>query len=389
MPQSNHSNLQNSKTNPSSVSLVEIFLRARELERAGKDVIHFDAGEPDYGPPQEVVNATTEAIRKGKSRYTEPGGIGETKNAISAHVERQFRVQVPSERILVTAGGRLALYLAFASLHGKSKVGIISPDWPAYRQLARHFQYETRFFNGSLENGWTLDLDEIGSSDCSALVLNYPNNPTGKMLDRSTFEEIVQIATENNMTLISDEVYSNFTFNDQKRHNSVLETSDLRYIFVTSLSKDYSMTGYRAAYTISDDRTISIMSKLNGLIMTSAPEFVQYAIIAALSCNDYLLDKVQMIKRRRDIAVRALKKQLNAEVYSPDGSLYLFPRLSTKDRFDSEKFALDLLEKQFVSISPGTTFGDSYKQHFRMTLLQSEKRIGEGIERMGELINST
>ena len=381
--------MQNSKPGQSSVSLVEIFLKARELERAGKDLIHFDAGEPDYGPPQEVVDATTEAIRKGKSRYTESVGIGETRNAISAHVEKQFRVRVPSERILVTAGGRLALYLAFASLPPRSKVGIISPDWPAYRQLARHFQYETHFFNGSLDESWSLDLDEIRSSACGALVLNYPNNPTGKMLDRSTFEEIVKIAIENNMTLISDEVYSSFTFDDQKRHNSVLETTDLRYIFVTSLSKDYSMTGYRAAYTISDDKTISIMSKLNGLIMTSAPEFVQYAIIAALSCDDYVFDKVRMVKRRRDIAVNALKKQLDAEVYSPDGSLYLFPRLSTKDKFDSERFALNLLEKKFVSISPGTTFGDSYKQHFRMTLLQSEKRIAEGIERMGELIHST
>ena len=379
--------MQNPKSGLPSVSLVEIFLKARELEKAGKDVIHFDAGEPDYPPPREVVDATIDAIRKGRSRYTESGGIRETKNAISAHLERKFRVLVPSERILVTAGGRLALYLAFASLPEKTKVGIISPDWPAYRQLARHFLHEIQFIKGSLEKGWSLDLDELRSCGCSALVLNYPNNPTGKMLDRSTFEEIVQIADEKNITLISDEVYSSFTFDDQKRHNSVLETNGIRYIFVTSLSKDYSMTGYRAAYTISDEATISNMTKLNGLIMTSAPEFVQYAITAAMSCDDYVREKVQMIRRRRDVAVKALKKQLNAEVYSPDGSMYLFPRLSTKDKFDSERFALDLLEKKFVSISPGTTFGDSYKQHFRMTLLQDEKRIEEGIERMGKLMD--
>jgi aspartate aminotransferase len=380
--------LQNQKNPSPPVSLVEIFLKARELERNGKDVIHFDAGEPDYSPPQRVVDATIEALRLGKGRYTESGGLPEAKKSISLHLEKRLGVHVPLENILVTAGGRLALYLAFASLERKSKVGIISPDWPAYRDLARLLEYDVRFFRCRLDNDWDINLDDLQSCDCTTLVLNYPNNPTGKMLNCDTFDELVKIAADKKMTVISDEVYSSFIYGDPKRYKSVLETDNLRYIFVNSLSKDYAMTGFRAAYSVSDRETISQMSKVNGLIMTSAPEFVQYAIIAAMECDDYLAEKVALVGRRRDIAIKALREKLNAQVYVPDGSLYLFPRLGVKGQFDSEQFALRLLEEKFVSVSPGTTFGIDYKDHIRMTLLQDERRIEEGIQRMAELVQS-
>ncbi len=371
--------LQADATNRPSVSLVGIFLKARELERKGKDVIHFDAGEPDYSPPRSVVHATIKALVEGKGHYTESGGIPEVKRAIARHVEKKNHVSVSEDKILVTAGGRLALYYSFATLPKRSKIGIVSPDWPAYRELAQLFDHGIEFFRTDLDNNWNLDLDQLRASDCNALILNYPNNPTGKVLDLSAFEELVRIASQRKMTIISDEVYSSFRFNEQKPFKSVLETTDLQYVFVTSLSKDYAMTGFRAAYAISDPKTISRMSKLNALIMTSAPEFVQYAIIAAMESDEFVKRNVAIVKKRRDAAVRALESRLNVELYSPDCSLYLFPRVATKG-FDSEKFALDLLEKKFVSIAPGSTFGSSYNKHFRMTLLQDEKRIEEGIE---------
>ena len=370
-----------------SVSLVDILLKAKELERKGKDVIHFDAGEPDYEPPKQVVEATIRALREGKGRYTESSGIPEAKKAICENLKRKIGKDVSPKQVLVTSGGRMALYYAFTTLPKTSKIGIFSPDWPAYRDLARFMGYPVQFFQGNLENGWDVDLEEIRRSDCKAIVLNYPNNPTGKVLAPSRFDEIIQVAIEKKITVISDEVYSDFIFNDQKRFKSVLETKGVRYVFVTSLSKSYAMTGFRAAYVISDEPSTTQMSKLNGLIMTSAPEFVQYAIIAAMGCDVFVKEKVELIKKRRDVAVRYLRKFLNAELYVPDGSLYVFPKLhNSNETFDSEKFALDLLEKKFVSVSPGTSFGSSFNEHVRMTLLQSEKRIEEGIERMAQLI---
>lgn len=384
-------NLPANSTNRSakpSISLIDIFLKARELERRGKDVIHFDAGEPDFEPPRRVVEATVRALRTGKGRYTESNGIAEARRAICAHIEKKIGKRLSPNQVLVTAGGRLALYYAFSILPKKTKVGIISPDWPAYRDLASFMEYQLKFFRGDIEKDWEIDLDGIRRSNCNLIVLNYPNNPTGKILDSDTFEKLVEVAREKKMTVISDEVYSDYVFDDRKRFKSILETNDLSYVFVTSLSKSYSMTGYRAAYAVSDEKTTAKMSRLNGLLMTSAPEFVQHAVIAALDCDSYVREKVSIVSRRRDVAVRALKKELQADVYVPDGSLYLFPRIHSKEgAFDSEEFAMELLEKKFVSVSPGTTFGPSFKDHIRLTLLQNEERIKEGIERMAQVIN--
>lgn len=368
-------------------SLVEIFLKAKELERKGKDVIHFDAGEPDYGPPAKVVRETVNAIKLGKSRYTESSGILEARMAIMENIQRNLGVEIRANRILVVPGGRLGLYYAFTTLPSKSKVGIVSPDWPAYRDLASFLGYRIEYFQSSLNNNWEIDLEAIEKSDCNALVINYPNNPTGKILDMKSFEELIQIARRRHITIISDEVYSSFVYDDSKPFKSVLETADLDYLLVTSLSKSYSMTGYRAAYVVSDEKTVSRMSKTNGLLMTSTPEFVQHSVIAAMSCDEYVRRKVILLRKRKDLAVRELRKKLGAQLYPPDGSLYLFPKISAPSgRFDSEKFALKLLESKYVSVTPGTSFGKNYGEHFRMTLLQDEKRIAEGIERMAQLL---
>ncbi|HXQ92873.1 MAG TPA: pyridoxal phosphate-dependent aminotransferase [Nitrososphaerales archaeon] len=371
-----------------AVSLVDIFFKAKELERKGFDVIHFDAGEPDFAPPEQVVDATIRALKAGHGRYTESGGISEARKAVAESLNKKYHRDVSPNQVLVTAGGRLALYYAFLSLLENAKVGIISPDWPAYRDISNFLSLPIQYFKSTLEKGWEVDLDEIRRSDCNAIVLNYPNNPTGKILDQKTFEELVQIANDRGMTIISDEVYSDYVLDTSKRFKSILEIPDTKSIFVTSLSKSYAMTGFRAAYIVSDPKTISRLIKINSMIVTSMPEFVQYGMIEALKCDDYVRDKVALIRRRRDVAARALKKYLDAEFYLSDGSMYMFPRLHAKKvAFNSEKFALQLLESQSVSVTPGTSFGSTFLDHIRITLLQSEARIEEGIERMSRLLS--
>ncbi|MDA4112271.1 MAG: pyridoxal phosphate-dependent aminotransferase [Thaumarchaeota archaeon] len=371
-----------------AVSLVDMFLKARELERKGKDVIHFDAGEPDFEPPHEVIEATIRALKGGKGRYTESGGIPEARKAVAESLNRKYHVGISSDQVLVSAGGRLALYYAFLSLPKDAKIGLLSPDWPAYRDISKFISKPMQFFKSSLEQEWNLNLDEIRRSDCNVLVLNYPNNPTGKILDLSDFEELIQIANDKKMIVISDEVYSDYLLNPSKHFKSILEMPETKSLLVTSLSKSYAMTGFRAAYIVSDPKTISYITKLNGMIVTSMPEFVQYALIAALNCDDYVRDKVNLIRKRRDVAARSLKKYLGADFYLSDGSMYMFPKLhSTQGSFNSEKFAVELLEKQNVSVTPGTSFGSSFIDHIRITLLQSESRIEEGIERMSKIVD--
>ena len=371
-----------------SVSLVDIFFKAKELERKGHDVIQFDAGEPDFAPPEEVVSATTDAIRSGKAHYTEAGGIPEVRKAISEHLSKKHGVEVTPKQVLVTAGGRLALFYAFFSISKKKgKVGIITPDWPAYRDNAKFLSLPMQFFRANPERQWELDVDEIKKSDCTSIILNYPNNPTGKILSLKTMNEIVDIAREKNLTILSDEVYSDYILNNASEFRSILEYPEVDSLFVTSLSKSYAMTGYRAAYMVSNESAISNLSKVNGLLLTSAPEFVQHGMIAALRCDHYVKDKVELMRRRREVAVKSFRKYVEAEFYEPDGAMYLFPRLKIqKGQFNAERFSLELLEKEHVSVTPGTSFGSTFKEHIRITLLQSESRIEEGIRRIGKLL---
>ena len=370
-----------------SVSLVDIFLKARELERQGHDVIHFDAGEPDFEPPQQVVDATIRALKAGRARYTESPGIPEARKAVAESLNQKYHSGVTPEQVMVVAGGRLALYYSFLSLPKNSKIGLIAPDWPAYRDISKFLSMPMQFFSSSLESGWEVKLDEIREIDCNVIVLNYPSNPTGKILDASTFDELVEIANEKQMTILSDEVYSDYILNPEKKYKSILEMPGDKRLLVTSLSKSYAMTGFRAAYIVSDVKTISYLSKLNSMVVTSMPEFVQYALIAALDCREYVREKVNLIRRRRDVAAKALQKYLGAEFYLSDGSLYMFPRLhSSRGPFNSEKFAVELLNREHVSVTPGTSFGSGFLDHIRITLLQNEARIEEGIERMSKLI---
>ncbi len=371
----------------SPVSIVDIFFKAKALERRGVDVIHFDAGEPDFDPPEEVVNATKKAIDTGKARYTEPGGIPEVRQAIADHVNSKYHLNVSTKQVMIAPGGRMALYLAYLALPEQTRIGIFSPDWPAYRDLTTFMNIPTTFFETTLEKSWNPNVDEIRKSSINSIVFNYPNNPTGKILEEDLFEDLIRVVHDNKLMLLSDEVYSDYVFDSSRPFKSVLQTEDTNYVFTTSLSKSYAMTGFRAGYLVAEEKTISKLEKITSLILTSVPEFVQYGVIEAFNCKDYVKDKVQLIKRRRDVAADALRKELGAEVYLPDGSMYIFPRLRPESSgFTSERFALDLLDKMHVSVTPGTAFGPSYSKYIRMTLLQSEERIKEGIERMKGLL---
>ena len=369
-----------------SVSIGEIFARARTLERNGHDVIHFDAGEPDFGPPAEVLNATYAALKSGKNRYTEPGGIIEVRKAIAEHLNHRYHINLTSKQILITVGGRMALYLAFRWLPRNSTIGLICPYYPAFKEMTHYMSYQSQMFTSTLEESWTPNIDEISKHKFSAVILNSPCNPTGKILGPSILDSIVNIAREKDAMILSDEVYADYVFDEGKTpFKSILEVKDCKYLLISSFSKSYAMTGFRTGYVVGDERTISDLEKINRMILLSPPEFTQYAIIAAIQCKEYIRDKVILIKKRRDIAAKILSEYLDAEFYVPDGSLYIFPKLERDEgTFDSEKFALELLENQHVSITPGTVFGSWYRNFIRLTLLQNEDRITEGIERMAK-----
>lgn len=368
-----------------SISASKMFARAKELEKKGKKIIHLEVGEPDFTPPRRVLEQTKNAMYRGFTRYTVPSGIPELKNRIADHVSDNFGVKVSDKNIICTAGARFGIFASMtATLSAGSEVINIEPNWPAYKENAEFLGARVRTTETNLRNRWTPSLEDLENSineSTQMLVLSYPNNPTGKVLDAKTLDKIVEITDKHNIIILSDEVYADYSF---VRFKSMLEYESPNAIIVSSFSKAYSMTGFRLGYTIAKEEILTRMAKIQELAILSLPHFIQKGAIGAFDDPNYVRRNVAEMKKRFAIASK-LMKNMPFEFMQPEGGLYVFPKGKGKD-FDGNKFAMDLLEKQGVAVTPGTGFGN-YPSFFRISLNQPAKVLSDGIRRFERVLS--
>jgi len=373
------------KEETGSSTLYAVFTRAKKMEREGKSLIHLEVGEPDFGPPERVEEAVTAALNSGYVHYTEPAGVSQLREKIAATISERFNVDVSPEQVMVTVGGRYAVFLCVAStlLPGDEAI-IFEPAWPAYRDCIEHVEGKPVVVSTSLESGWEPSVDLFLKSvnkSTKMIILNSPNNPTGKILGENALKQIVDVARKNNILILSDEVYSNFAF---RPFRSILEFPDCRYVYVSSFSKAFGMTGFRIGFAISDSETIERMTKLQSLCLTSVPEFIQHAAITALDCREEAEEYVKTIEKRMNLVCNALRK-LPLSYHKPDGGFYVFPKI--RNGMDGQRLTERLLTEKRVCITPGTAFGQKYKRFFRMAVCQPQKLLLEAVKRMEELLS--
>ncbi len=366
------------------VTPVAMFQRAEQMEKAGSNIIHLEAGEPDFPPPSPVLEALKDAVDSGHTGYTDPVGIEPLREAVAEHLNNKFHTDLTKEQVLITHGARFALHLAVATtLKPGGEALIVEPAYPAYRKSVELFEGRPVAVQTSLDGEWTPNIDQvvdIFDEPPDMMILNYPANPTGKVLSREVFKGLVDFAVERGVTIFSDEVYMDYAF---KPYRSILEYPDCKYIFTSSFSKSYSMTGFRIGYTVASKNDVERMARLEGLSLTCMPEFIQRAAIKALECEENLKQNVETIRKRAEYTA-SLLNELPVTYYKPDGGLYMFPRVDLPG-FDSEDYALNLLEKHQVSVTPGSAFGD-YNNHLRISLCQPEERLAEAVRRMKEAL---
>ena len=368
-----------------TISVIDMFVLAKRMEKEGSKVIHLEVGEPDFGPPEKVKRATYDAISKGYTHYTEPSGILNLRESIANSVSERYGIDVLPEQVTITSGGRFSVYASILStLSPGDEAIVIQPAWPAYVDCIEAIGGRTISIKTSLEEGWKPDIESISNlinDSTKMIIINYPNNPTGKVLEKRDLKALVDLAMGRNITILSDEVYSEYSF---KTFNSVLEFHDCKSIFVSSFSKSYGMTGFRIGYAISDVETIKKISRIQALASTSVPEFIQYAAIEAIKCKNDVKRYVNIIRERINMVCKELKK-MNLSYYEPDGAFYVFPQISEDRSFDAGKFALVLLNDKKVCVAPGITFGD-YPNFIRISACQSEHLLLEGLRRMCEVL---
>jgi len=357
---------------------LSVFLKAKALEEEGKKIIHLEVGEPDFQPPKEVKTALEEVYDKGYGKYGSAKGITELRKEL-AEAERDCTV----ENIMVCPGARFAVYLAITTLlNPGDEIIVIEPAWPAYKDCALNAGIKVRTIKTTLETKWEPSIDQINNAmneNTKMIILNYPNNPTGKILPKELLDSIIRTAKEHDLYVLSDEIYSEYANHDW---TSVLTYTYEKSIVTKSFSKSHAMTGYRIGYTIAEKSIIDKMSKLQALSLTNVSEPIQFVALQALNADTS--GNTDIIKSRLEVLVK-IAKDIGLEFIEPDGSMYLFAKTKYKN-FDTTKFSEKLLEHG-VAIAPGEGFGDC-KEFFRITAID-ETKLKEGMIILDTVLKET
>jgi len=355
--------------------LYEISEKTMKLESQGKKIIKLNIGDPDQPTPNEIIEAAFEAMKQGKTKYSFSTGEPRLREELaSIH-------GVSAENVVITPGSKWAIFaLMYLMFKDGGNVIIPSPHWTSYELIAKSLGVEVRFLRTEIDANWEIDvekLEELIDQKTRLLILTNPNNPTSKIINEKILEEIVQVANDKKITILSDEVYSDLSFVKTK---SILDFDD-EHILINSFSKTFSMTGWRVGYVIVKKELADKLMKLHQITFTNIPVFIQQAAIKALELRNEIANRMrENYRRRADLANKILSKT-KLKFTKPDAPFYFFPKY---DNLDSEKFALDLLDKG-VAIIPGTAFGQ-YRDHFRIALTIPDKEIEPGLAKICEAL---
>ncbi len=363
---------------------LSIFLKAKSLELEGKKIIHMEVGEPDFLPPKIVKDALEEVFDKGFLKYGQAKGMPVFRNALAKYVSKKFNVNVCEENIIVSPGARFSIFTAITTLlNPGDEMIVIEPAWPAYKDCALNSGIKVRTINTTFEDKWEPSLEQIRNtvnSNTKMIVLNYPNNPTGKILDEKLQESIIEIAKKNNLYVLSDEIYSQYAKTNWK---SILSYNYEKSIVTQSFSKSHAMTGFRIGFAIADSKIIEKMAKLEALCLTNVSEPIQYIAMKALEADTS--NNTNTVQKRLEVLAQKAS-EIGLDFVIPDGAMYLFARIN-QEGFDGVQFANSALEKG-LAVAPGEGFGD-YKNFIRLSACQNEEILIEGMNILGNIMSET
>ena len=368
---------------------MDVFNKAKQLDSLGKKIIHMEVGEPDFLPPPQVKEELMLIYDKYRYHYTETAGIDELRKKLSAYLsklsENKSNEFYP-ENIITTVGGRFAIFCTFSALlRPGDEVIIIEPAWPACKDCANYMGVKSKIIKTSLEGNWEPDVSLIENSiniNTKIICLNYPNNPTGKILSEEKLKSIIQIAEKNNLYILSDEVYCNFAF---KKFSSILKFPYKNSIMIGSFSKTYSMTGFRVGFAFSINKDlINKLIKIQSLSLTSVSEPMQYCALAALSYNP--AEYNQIMNKRIDFVCSQLKN-MPFKFNHPDGAMYVYAKINEELAIDDLTLIEKLLERG-VAVAPGSGFGDNYTNYIRISTCIDENKLNKGLDIINQLVTS-
>ncbi|MGM9993599.1 MAG: aminotransferase class I/II-fold pyridoxal phosphate-dependent enzyme [Candidatus Avigastranaerophilus sp.] len=355
------------------------------------DVISLGVGEPDFDTPWHIRDEGIYALEKGKTFYTANSGLKELRREISNYIKRTQNIEYnPNNEIIVTVGGSEAIDIGLRALiNDGDEVIIPQPSYVSYEPCAILANAKPVIVNLKAENDFRLKPDELLNAitdKTKVLILPYPNNPTGAIMDRGDLEKIARIIKEKDIYVMSDEIYSELSYKEKHVSIASLEGMRERTILINGFSKAYAMTGWRLGYACAPKEIIKQMNKIHQYAIMCAPTTSQYAAVEALKNGDKDIEFMRKsYDQRRKYLLNAFK-EMGIECFEPFGAFYVFPCIK-EFGMTSEEFATRFLEEEKVALIPGTAFGESGEYHLRISYAYSLENLKIAMERLSRFVN--
>ncbi len=361
----------------------------KKLKKEGESVINFAAGEPDFDTPDEIKAYAKDSIDKGFTKYTPVAGMFELREAIARKFKLQNCLEYSPEQIVVSNGAKHSLMNVLMSLIDEGdEVIIIAPYWLSYSEMVKLSSGVPVIVSSSKENGFRPEFDKIKAAiteKTKCIIVNSPTNPTGMVWREEELRSLGEIAVENDLFIISDEIYEHLVY--ESEHTSIGSLSDdifKKTITINGVSKSHAMTGWRIGWIGAGLELVSEITKMQSQMTSNASSISQKATFAALGMDSSWFSFIKKeFKERRDIMMEMLGSY-GISFIKPEGAFYLFMDIS-KFKSGSFSFAQELLNKKLVGVIPGEPFGSD--DYVRLSYATSIKEIKEGVDRIGDFFN--
>ena len=368
--------------------------QAKALQRAGRDICSLSAGEPDFDTPDFIVEATRQALTDGITRYGPAAGDPELRAAIAEKLSRTNGIATSSEQVLITNGGKQAIYNLFqVLLNPGDEVLLPAPYWLSYPEMAALAGAEVKLIPSQAEEGFRLDLDALEaaiSPRSRLLVLNTPGNPTGRVMPRQELEAVAELVRRHPQLLVmSDEIYEFLLAEGEQHHSFAAIASDLadRCFTVNGFAKGWAMTGWRLGYLAGHQEVIKAAAALQSQSTSNVCSFAQRGALAAIQGPRDCVDAMaESYNRRRLLLTEGLQAIEGITLVVPKGAFYAFPQLP-ESVGGSMDFCRQALDRAGLAVVPGLAFGND--RCIRLSCAVSRETIKDGLSRLSQLLQNS
>src|SRR6266478_1226939 len=363
-----------------------IYLRAKELEREGRSIIHLELGEPDFHPSEPVIASLEKAVRDGKDRYCPMAGVPALKQEIAAYLLRTRNIKVSPESIVIAPGCKLSLFFALMTIvESGDEVLWPDPGFPGYASITRGFDGVPVSFSLEEKNQLQPDPDEIASKitpRTKAIVLNSPCNPTGTVYTDAVQRRIADLAVQHDLFVLSDEIYARIVYGDRFISMLSYPSMEERTLIIDGFSKSFAMTGWRLGYAVAPPRIVPALNMLAVNTYTCVAEFSQYGAIEALRDREGATPRmVGEFAKRREQFVRDLNRVPGFRCAPPEGAFYAWVNVSQAG-LGAEEICRIMLEEAGVAAIPGAAFGPAGADYLRFSFASSTAILKEAVMRI-------